>query len=100
MKWLFCEPISQSSEVLRDDRGPPYCFLEETGTNFNVSGIGEEALLARPIRKLEYEEAINVMPVLGLQGSSHLEVVSESAFGGFEQRCDRRAIASVLLAIH
>src|SRR5262249_14482567 len=100
MKCLFREPISQLSRVLRNDCGPPYCFLEETGTNFNVSGIGEESLLAGAIRKPEYEKAINVMLVLGLQGSSHLEVESESASGRFEQRRNRFAIVSVLLAIH
>jgi hypothetical protein len=91
--------VPQLARVLGNNRGLPYRFLEDTGTDLDVFGIREEALLAGTVRKLDHEETIDLMPSIALQGSTDFEVVSESAPRGFKQEGDFPAISRVLLVI-
>src|SRR5262249_6094917 len=95
----FAIPSSTTSLVFGNLCGRRDRLLEETSTDFKVSGIGEEALLADAIWKLQHEQTINVVPRFGLQHSSDFDVIAESRTGSLKQRRDFRPILSVLRVI-
>src|SRR5215470_8634681 len=90
---------SESRGMLGDNRHPPYSCVEQAGADLQVLGVREEAFLRLAIRKAQDEHTVDVMTHFALQCFGDLEVVTECAAGGFEQRCNFSAILGVLVLV-